>query len=89
MSMKDQIQKRADAIGKEYAYPFFEQYTNGVSNFGLTKFELFAAMAMQGIISSDTKGEFSTTSVCQSSVTYAKELCYTLAQAELEGGQNG
>ena len=82
--MKDEIKKRADAIGKEAAYPCTTANNAADACVGLTKLELFAMNAMNGIISGDSKGEFSTTSVCQSAVIYARELCLALAESEKE-----
>ena len=84
-NMKDQIQKRADAIGKETAYPTTSEGA-AFGTQGLTKLELFAAMAMQGLVS---HGYCNTNDCANDAVEQAKALCIALAQAEMEGGQNG
>lgn len=71
--MKDQIQKRAEEIGNMHGH-------------GLTKLELFAAMAMQGILENR---ECRYTTCAADAVKHAQSLCVALAAAELEGGQNG
>lgn len=44
--------------GKDLAYPIFDNDGNGLNGeFGLTKRELFAAMAMQGILSNAAYSE--------------------------------
>lgn len=76
------LQKRADAIGKEPAYPT----TFDMHGHGLCKLELFAMNAMKGIISSDSRGEFSPSIIARSAMLCAKSLCLALAESEKEVG---
>lgn len=85
--MKDQIQKRAEEIGKESAYPIMgEEVPNVRMAFGLTKLELFAAMDMQVMLANRERRY---TTCAADAVKHAQSLCVALAAAELEGGQNG
>lgn len=88
MNMKDQIQKRAEEIGKETAYPTTSEGA-AFGTDGMTKLELFAAMAMQGIINGDIRGEMGPPTIAKSAMLCAQSLCIALSAAELEGGQNG
>ena len=74
--MKDQIQKRAEEIGNLHGH-------------GLTKLELFAAMAMQGLSGKVFDADIRDCDIVSESLSLAKSLCFALAAAELEGGQNG
>lgn len=70
------------SIGNEPAYPVSEEIerghlTNGYGSTGLTKRELFAAMAMQGMIASGRYGE---TVVSPVSVAYADALLAELSK---------
>ena len=79
------LQKRADAIGKETAYPTTSEGA-AFGTQGMTKLELFAMNAMKGIISSDSRGEFSPSIIARSAMLCAKALCLALAEAEKEVG---
>lgn len=70
--MEDNINKRAEEIGKESAYP-------------MTKLELFSAMAMQGHLANNKylDGDFfDGEALASDSITCAHALCMALAEKE-------
>jgi len=87
--MSTEIEKRAEEIGKEMAYPIMgEEVPNTRMSFGLTKLELFAAMAMQGLLAQMPK-RTDVSIIANESVICAKALCVALAEAEMKEVENG
>lgn len=81
LSNLDKIEQRAEAIGKEVAYPIVEPNVPCGINIGLTKLEHFAGLAMQGMI---CRGSGYSSTCAEDSVRLAKALCFALAQVEIE-----
>jgi len=87
--MEDKIKKRAEEIGKEMTYPIMgEEVPNTMMSFGLTKLELFAAMAMQGLSGKVFEADIRHCDIISESVSFAKSLCFALAEAELKEVSN-
>lgn len=89
--MKDQIQKRAEEIGKEAAFPCTsDQYALGER--GVNKLQYFAGLAFRGLLSNNKYNDgdyFDGEALASDSLTCAKAICIAISAAELEGGQNG
>ena len=81
MSNMNDLQKRADAIGNIAAYPLPENYRGGG---GLSKLELFAAMAMQGLSGKVFEADIRHCDIISESLSLARSLCLALAEAEAE-----
>ncbi len=75
------ILKRAEEIGKESVYTLVVTNTPCDAYFGLTKLELFAKDAMQGLL---FQGAGNPKGCAEESLEFAKALCYALAKAEME-----
>ena len=66
---------------KESAFPFVED--NGNANFGLTKLEYFAGLAMQGLLANPKIGDASDEFIGEAAVNQAYSLLKALADDEL------
>ena len=70
--------KSSEELGRESAFPSNILFNSNLN--GCTKRELFAAMAMQGILANDNNNEFTASGAAFSAIEYADALLAELAK---------